>query len=138
MNLSNDELVHIASFLDDKDFLSFRNCNRRTRSLEYYPIRYYISGVNIKYQLRTNVNKCVFILLSSILSYIILISIILGISILTTNKSRDYLQDIIGYICVISTGIFTMFLILLILKSITIKRYRTYNISSTNNMVNIY
>lgn len=135
MQLSNDELIHIASFLGDKDFMSFRNCNMRTRELEYYPIRYYVSNVKSIYSVIWTMNKCIFILVSSLTTYIMLIAFIVGISVLTTNTTRDYGQDIAGYVCLISTGVLMVSLILFIMRSFKIKRNRIPIITSTSGEI---
>lgn len=133
MKLSDDELVHIASFLQDEDFRSFRNCNSRMRTLEYYPIRYLVLGVTNLSTLVCTINKCIFISITTIITYLILITLVIGIAILTTNTQNKSIQNIVGYICVISSGALIMSLILFLFKSLKIKRDRLPIIRSTSH-----
>ena len=135
MQLSNDELVHIASFLPGKDFRSFRNCNNRTRSLVYHPIRYYISGMNYKCSIKFTINKCLLLSIITLVSYSILATLIVGISLLTSNNDLDHAINIVGYICLIATGVMLTSLILFILRVTKINRNRIPIISSTSGNI---
>jgi len=62
--LADDEINIIASYLEDKDYMSMRNTCKRFREIDYKPKRLIATGVKLKRKLELRGNRCIFVALS--------------------------------------------------------------------------